>query len=118
PSNHATKDRFIGIGQLSFDLFDGKVMQIGANYSNAPQFDRQGQLLEIITRQFGLPEFKDWPGYNEYSSDTSLPCEGFTFRVSGYSVNFSIVLTGPAYTKIIEDRRQADLAKKREGFKL
>jgi len=118
PSNYATKDRFIGISDLSFDLFDGKVMKIVANYINAPQFDRQGQLMEIITRQFGLPKFKDWPGYSEYSIDTSLPCEGFTFRVMGYSQHFSIVLTGPTYTKIIEDRRQADLAKKREGFKL
>lgn len=121
PPNYATKDRFTGIDYLTFGLFDGKVVSIGARYINIPQFDRPGQLMEIITRQFGLPEFKDWPNYNEYSQDPSLPCEGFTFQVQAggvYSGSFSISLTDPTYKKIVEDRKQADRAKKREGFKL
>jgi hypothetical protein len=118
PSNHATKDRFIGIDSLRFELFDKKVVYIGADYRNTPQFDRQGQLMEIITRQFSLPEFKDWPGYNEYWNDPSLSCEGFTFRVYGLSGSFSISLTDPTYKKIAEERKQADRAKKREGFQL
>jgi|SRR5215813_8013418 len=120
-SNYAAKDRFTGIGSLSFGLFDRKVVSIGAGYWNTPQFDRPGQLMEIITRQFGLPEFKDWPGYSEYKNDPSLSCEGFTFQVyagDAYNGSFSITLTDPAYKKIMEDRRQADRAKKREGFKL
>lgn len=120
-SNYATKDRFTGIGALTFGLFDGKVVSIGANYGNTPQFDRPGQLMEIITRQFGLPEFKDWPNYNEYLSEPSLSCDGFTFQMyagGAYQDFFSISLTDPAYKKIVEDRRQADRAKKREGFKL
>jgi hypothetical protein len=120
-SNYATKDRFTGISGLSFRLFDRKVVSIYATYSNTPQFDRPGQLMEIITRQFGLPEFKDWLGYNEYLSNPSLSCEGFTFQVDAVnssSGSFSISLTDPAYKKIMEDRRQADRAKKREGFKL
>jgi len=120
-SRYATKDRFTGISDLSFELFDRKVVSILANYSNAPQFDRTGQLMEIITSQFGLPEFKDWPSNSEYMSQPSLSCDGFTFQVytgnsqSGY---FSITLIDPAYKKIMEDRKQADRAKKREGFKL
>ena len=75
--------------------------------------------MEIITRQFGLPEFKDWPGYNEYSDNPSLSCEGFTFQViRTQAVLFRSVLTDPTYKKIAEDRKQADRAKKREGFKL
>jgi hypothetical protein len=117
-SNYATKDRFTDIGSLTFGLFDGKVAHIGASYGNTPQFDRPGQLMEIITRQFGLPEFKDWPGYNEYWGNPSLPCEGFTFQVNGYSEGFTISLTDPTYKKNAEDRKQADRAKKRVGFKL
>jgi hypothetical protein len=120
-SNYATRDRFTGISSLSFELFDKKVVSIRVNYSNAPSFDRPGQLMEIITRQFSLPELKDWPGYNEYSNNPSLSCDGFTFKVDAnnayYSV-FSIMLTDPTYKKIAEDRKQADRAKKREGFKL
>lgn len=116
-STYATKDRFTGIGYLSIGLFDRKVVYIRADYSNTPQFDRPGQLMEIITKQFGLPEFKDWPGYSEYLSNPSLSCDGFTFQVSGYSGSFSIELTDPTYKKIAEDRKRADLAKKREGFK-
>jgi hypothetical protein len=77
--------------------------------------------MEIITRQFGLPELKDWPGYNENSSNPSLSCDGFTFQVDAHNVYngyFSIVLTDPTYKKIAGDRKQADRAKKREGFKL
>jgi hypothetical protein len=118
PSNYTTKDRFMGIGQITFELFDRKVVSISANYSNAPQFDRPAQLMEIITSQFGLPEFKDWPGFYESWSNPSLSCDGFTFQVHGYSGSFSISLTDPTYKKIVEDRKQADRAKKREGFKL
>jgi len=117
-SRYATKDRFTGISDLSFRLFDRKVVSIYANYSNTPQFDRQGQLMEIITGQFGLPEFKDWPGYNEYWNSPSLSCEGFRFQVNGLSGYFSISVTDPTHTKIMEDRKQADLAQKRVGFKL
>jgi hypothetical protein len=120
PPNYATKDRFTGIDYLTFGLFDGKVVSIGARYIKTPQFDRPGQLMEIITRQFGLSEFKDWPNYNEYSQNPSLPCEGFTFLVQAgglYSGSFSISLTDPTYQKIVVDRKQADRAKKREGFK-
>jgi hypothetical protein len=118
PSQYQTKDRFMGIDSIRFGLFDRKVVYIGAGYSNTPQFDRQGQLMEIITRQFGLPEFKDWPGYNEYWNHPSLSCDGFMFQMSGLSGAFSISLTDPTYKKIMEDRGQADRAKKREGFKL
>jgi hypothetical protein len=117
-SNYATKDRFTGISNLTLGLLDRKVVSIRAEYSNAPQFDRPGQLIEIVTKQFGLPEFKDWPGYNEYWSNPSLSCDGFTFQVTGYSGSFTIELTDPTYKKILEERRQTDLAKKRDGFKL
>jgi hypothetical protein len=66
PINYVTKDRFTGITALQFGLLDGKVATIGLSYSNAPEFDRPAQLVEIITRQFGLPDLKDWPGYNEH----------------------------------------------------
>jgi hypothetical protein len=117
-SNYATKDRFTGIGSLTFGLFDKKVVYLGAEYVNTPQFDRPGQLMEIITKQFGLPETKDWPRYSEHVSNPSLSCDGFTFQLNGYSENFSISLTDPKYIKIMEDRKQADRSKKREGFKL
>src|SRR5262249_25005661 len=120
-SNYATKDRFMGIVSLTFGLFDRKVVSIGATYSPVPQFDRPVQLMEIITKQFGLPEFKDWPGYNEYWGSPSLSCDGFTFQVDAsvvYNGYFSVSWTDPTHTKIMEDRKQADRAKKREGFQL
>jgi hypothetical protein len=117
-SRYATKDRFTDIGSLYFELFDRKVVSIRASYPNTPQFDRTGQLMEIITRQFGLPEFKDWSGYNEHWNNPSLSCEGFTFQVNGLSGAVSISLTDPTYKKIMEDRGQADRVKKRVGFKL
>jgi hypothetical protein len=117
-SRYATKDRFTGISDLNFELFDKKVVSIVAYYSNTPQFDRTDQLMEIITRQLGLPEFRDWPGYNEYWNNPSLSCEGFTFTVSGLSGSFTIILTDLTYKKIVEERKQADRAKTREGFTL
>jgi hypothetical protein len=120
-SKYATRDRFTGIGSFFFGLFDRKVVSIRAHYWSTPQFDRPGQLMEIITRQFGLPEFKDWPGYNEFWSAPTLSCEGFTFEVGAHHAkdgNFSILLSDPAFKKIMDDRKQADRAKKREGFTL
>src|SRR5262245_10475080 len=121
PSSYVTTDRFTGIGSLAFVLFDRKVVSIRANYQNAPSFDRPGQLMQIITGQFGLPEVKDWPGHGENSSDPSLACDGFTFQVNAqnaYNGNFSISLTETTYKNIADERKQADRAKKREGFKL
>ena len=114
-SRYATKDRFTGISYIEVGLFDKKVVQLSARYPNIPQFDNIEQLMEIITKQFGLPEFKDWPGYQRYWSNPSLSCDGFTFQADGY---LTINMTDPSYTKILEERRLADLAKKREGFKL
>jgi hypothetical protein len=118
PSNYMTNDRFKGIGYLYFTLFDRKVVSISASYSDAPQFDSPSQLMEIVTKHFGLPDFKDWPGYSGDWSETSLPCEGFTFRVNGHSGEFTIVLDDPTFKKIMEDRGKADRVKKREGFTL
>jgi len=117
-SNYPTKDRFTGIDTLSIGLLDRKVVSIRAHYSNTPELDRTGQLIEIISKQFGLPKFKDWPGYSENWGNPSLSCDGFTFHVDGYSRTFSIEVTDPTSKKITEERRQADLAKKRSGFKL
>jgi hypothetical protein len=117
-SDYPTGDRFTGISVLTIGLLDRKVVSIDAHYFNAPQFDRPGQLLGIAARQFGLPEYKDWLGYNEYSSNPLLTCDGFVFQLQGYSGSFSILVSDSTYKKIIEDRRQADLARKRENFKL
>jgi hypothetical protein len=117
PSNYATKVRFTGIGRLTLGLFDRKVVSISVDYWNTPQFDRPGQAMEIITRQFGLPEFKDWPGSSEYLSYASLPCDGFTFQVYSGSGSISISLTDLAYIKIADERKKAGLAKKLGDFK-
>jgi hypothetical protein len=118
-SHYATKDRFTGISSFRFELFDGKVVVINAYYQNMPQFESNGQLMEIVTRQLGLPEYKDWLGYSEYSSNPALVCDGFKFQayMPGGS-HFSIFLADPTFTKIVEDRKKADRARKREGFKL
>jgi hypothetical protein len=115
PSNHAIKDRFMGVDSLTLGLFDRKVVYISASYSNTPRFDSAGQLMEIITRQFGLPEFKTWPDYNEllqYWNTHSLYCDGFTFQVFAGRSSISISLTDPTYKKITDERKKADLAKK------
>jgi len=120
PSNYTTKDRFIGVSSLTLGLFDRKVVYISAYYSNTPVFDRTGQLMEVIPRQFGLPEFKAWPGYSEsleYWDTPSLSCEGFTFQVYAVRGSLTISLTDPTYKKIADERKKADLAKKLGEFK-
>jgi len=106
-SRYSTGDRFTGITVFFFGLFDGRLVSINAQYSNFPKFESQAQVIEIITKQFGLPEFNEWNG-------ASLSCEGFTFQVVGLN---NIRLIDPSYNKIMEDRIKADEAKKREGFK-
>jgi hypothetical protein len=120
PSNYATKDRFTGVSFLTIGLFDRKVVYISASYSNTPQFDRIGQSMEIITRQFGLPEFKAWPGYSEYFetwNNPSLSCDGFAFQVYVSDGSIVINLSDPAYKKIVDERKKTDLSKKLEEFK-
>jgi hypothetical protein len=121
PSRYATRDRFTGVSSLNFGLFDRKVVYICATYSNMPILDRMGQVMEIITRQFGLPEFKAWPGYSEswelYNSP-SLSCEGFTFQAHGGGGFIFITLTDLSYKKIADERKRTNLAKNLGELKL
>jgi hypothetical protein len=115
PSQYATGDRFTGISSLKFGLFDRKVVYLSATYSNMPILDRMGQVMEIIIRQFGLPEFKAWPGYSEsweHYNSPSLSCDGFTFQAHGGGGFILITLTDPAYKRIADERKRANLAKK------
>lgn len=114
---YATKDRFTGLSGLSFNLFDGKVVSISTSYSNAPQFDRKDQVMEIITRKFGLPETKDWADYSENSNPSTLSCDGFIFQVYASGGGLSIKLIDPTYEKTIEQRRRAHVAKQLSEFK-
>jgi hypothetical protein len=114
PAGYATRDRFTGVQSIRSHLLDGKVVAIIAQYSNAPQFDSREQLMEIVTKQLGLPAFKDWPD----SNSSTLLCDGFKFWVNGYSGDFSVGLEDPTIFKILEERRKTDLAKKRVGFTL
>ena len=118
PSEFSTTDRFKGISSFNIGLLDRKIVSISANYYDTPQYDRIDQLLEVISRQFNLPEYQTWPGYRENMSSASLSCGEFTFYVNGYSSSFNIGLTDPTFQKVVEDRRLADRIKKREGFKL
>jgi hypothetical protein len=117
PSRYASKDRFDGIKGLTFELFDMKVVSIQADYSDTSYFNSRDQFLEIISRHFGLPDFKGWSGYTENRINPSISCDRFTFQVLFTGPPYSIRLFDSAYKKIVDDRRQADWAKKREGFK-
>jgi hypothetical protein len=117
PSHYATRDRFAGISSIDFGLFDSDVVYISATYTNTPQLDRMGKLMEIVTKQFGLPEFKTWPEYSESWEDYSSPflsCEGFTFQVYAGRSSILITLTDPTYKRIMNERMMADLARKLE----
>jgi len=114
----STTDRFNGINDFQFGLLDRKLVIIDIRYKNTPQFETMGQLMEIITRQFGLPDYKEWSGYQQNRNFHSIGCDGFRVNVTGTSNSFSIQLIDQSYEKIREDRRQADMAKKRGGFKL
>ena len=116
-SNYPGKDQFTGINSFNISILDRKVVNIHAVYSKIPQYDRISQLMEGITRQFNLPEFNQWPGYNPNAYNPSLTCDGFIFQAGPYGSSFLIELTDQAYKKVVEDRKQADLAKKREEFK-
>jgi hypothetical protein len=118
PSEFSTTDRFKGISSFNIGLLDRKVVSIDADYYDTPEYDRIEQLLEVISRQFSLPEYKGWSGYQENMNFASLSCGGFTVYVNGYSSRFNIRLIHPTYNKVVEDRRQADRLKGREGFKL
>ena len=120
PSNYPTKDRFTGVGYLNIGLFDKKVVSykrylfehasirshraVDGNHYQAIRFTGiQG--LAGLQRKLGTLE-----------QPVAL-CDGFTFQVYAGRGSFSISLTDPTYKKIADERKQADLAKKREGIK-
>lgn len=116
-SDYPTIDRFAGIGVLNIGLLDRKVVSIDASYFNAPKYDRD-LVLGTIVRQFGFPDYKNWPGYYAYWPNPSLSCDGFAFRMNGSGNSLSINVRDSTYEKIIEDRKHADLVNKWENFKL
>lgn len=116
-SEYPTLDGFTGIGLINIGFLDRKVVSIDASYFNAPKYDRD-LALGAIVRQYGFPDYKNWPGYNTYLPNPSLSCDGFAFRLYGSGNSLSINLRDSMYEKIVEDRKHADLVKKWENFKL
>ena len=115
-SNYQRNDQFTGINSFIIGILDRKVVNIQAYYSQIPQYNSMSQLMEGITRQFSLPDFKQWPGYSANWGNPSLGCDGFRFK-TGYNGYFFIELADLSYQKVVEERKQADLAKKREEFR-
>jgi hypothetical protein len=117
-SNYPGQDRFKGISGVSFGVFDNKIVSIEAGYWPTPQFDSITQLMGVITRQFKLPSFIEWPNPKDSWGIHNLGCDGFKVSINGNASSFTIGLFDSSYQMVVEERRKADLAKKREGFQL
>jgi hypothetical protein len=108
PAKYQSGDKFIGIGQITFTLLDGRVSTFYLGY-NGPQYSHVDQFVEKLIGGSNFPPLNQWEGY--VGMDTTLKelkCSEFEIKVSiggpGGSLNYVSMKDLVAET-VLKDRR-------------
>lgn len=118
PDKFQTKEKFVGISQISFALLDGRVSSINVGY-NGPEYPHVDKFVEKFTEGTNLPPVSAWEAY--VGLDTSmktLRCKDFEMQifVGGQGGNLNYVRARDLVAdKTLNDRRaKAKEAKAKE----
>lgn len=117
-----TKERFAGIDSCWVTLFDGRVVEMSAQYSGPTSRPSRGPFWEDVedfiaklSATFSLPDPKDWV---RHSSGKVLKCVDFEIEASTPTNGAGQVLIhNRAYKEKVQERAAADREKLRREFK-
>jgi hypothetical protein len=119
PSDYPTRDRFAGINQYYFVLFDGRVIRFQVYYSGppiAPQWSQVDDFVAKVAEALQLPPATQWVRSTERTGK-SLKCNGFQMEAEILNAKGSLIVSIPDFDKKRNERRAAYDEKLRREFK-
>ena len=116
PSRYQSKDKFAGIGQITFTLLDGHVSTFSVGY-DGPEWSHVDKFVAKITEGTNLPAADAWEAYAGMDTQLKiLTCTDFEIRVfaggQGGNLNY-VLMSDLEAARTLKERR----AKAREKAK-
>jgi hypothetical protein len=108
PDNFKSKERFVGVSQITFTLLDGRVSDINMGY-NGPEYPHVDKFVAKFTEGTNLPAADAWEAYVGLDTQMkTLTCKDFEIRVfaggKGGNLNY-VLMTDLAAAKKLKDRK-------------
>lgn len=108
PSKFESKEKYIGIGQITFSLLDGRVSNFTVGY-NGPQYAHVDQFVTKFVEGTNLPPPDQWQAYVGMDTQMkTLTCKDFEIRVfaggEGGNLNY-VLMRDLEADKKLKDRR-------------
>jgi len=94
PDKYGSKEKFVGIGQITFTLLDGRVGTLSIKY-NGPEWPHVDKFVEKFIDGTNLPPVDAWEAYVGMDTQMkTLKCKDFETRVfaGGQGGNLNYVL--------------------------
>ena len=116
PKKYQSKDKFAGVGLITFNLLDGRVSSFSVGY-NGPEWPHVDNFVEKVIEGTNLPAAEVWEAYPGLDTQMkTLTCTDFEIRVfaggQGGSLNY-VLMTDLTAARTLKERR----AKAREKSK-
>ena len=107
PDRYESKEKFAGIGQITFTLLDGRVSTVSISY-NGPEWSHVDKFVAKFTDGTNLPAADAWEAYVGMDTQMkTLKCKDFEVRIfaggPGGNLN-SVVVNDLVAEKKLKDR--------------
>ncbi len=118
PDKFGSKEKFVGVTQITFDLLDGHVSAINVGY-NGPEYPHVDKFVEKFTEGSSLPTVDAWEAYVGLDTQMkTLKCQDFEIQIfaggEGGNLNY-VRMRDLAADKTLKERRaKAKEAKAKE----
>lgn len=111
PAKFESKEKFVGINQITFSLLDGRVSTFTVNYGGPEYADVDKFVAKFLVGK-SLPAVEQWEAYPGMETQLkTLKCDGFEVRVnaagSGGNLNYVLLKDLIADQKLKERRKKA-----------
>jgi hypothetical protein len=120
PSKYQSKEKFAGIGQITFTLLDGRVSTFSIGY-NGPEWPSVDKFVAKVVEGTNLPPAEQWEAYPGMETQLKyLTCGDFEIRVfaggQGGNLNY-VLLNDLTAAQTLKERRDKARQKAAQGSK-
>jgi len=108
PAKYQSKDRYVGVNQITFTLLDGRVSSFSVGY-NGPEYSHVDKFVAKFVEGTNLPPPDQWQAYVGMDTQLkTLACKDFEIRVftggEGGNLNY-VLMRDLEADKKLKDRR-------------
>jgi hypothetical protein len=108
PDKYQSKEKFVGISQITFTLLDGRVSSFSVGY-NGPEWPHVDKFVAKVAEGTNLPASDAWEAYVGMDTQMkTLTCQDFEIRIfaggKGGNLNY-VLMRDLVADKKLKDRR-------------